>query len=61
MPVLITTLTNTGPFWEYFVVLPSSLTGAGDVGRYLTPGVTLVALTPAPYTSVRLDDLRGDR
>lgn len=40
--------------------LAAYLTGAGDVDRYLTPGVTLAALSPAPYTSVRLDDLSAD-
>ena len=40
--------------------LTAYLAGAGDVSRYLTPGVSMAALTPAPYTAVRLDDLRGD-
>ena len=40
--------------------LTAYLTGAGNVSRYLTPGTTLVALVPAPYTTVRLVDLRGD-
>jgi len=38
--------------------LAAYLAGSGDVSRYLTPGVSLAALTPAPYTAVRLDDLR---
>lgn len=40
--------------------LTAYLTGAGNVSRYLTPGTTLTALDPAPYTTVRLVDLRGD-
>jgi hypothetical protein len=39
--------------------LGAYLTGTGDVSRYLTPGVALSAVTPAPYTSVELDDLRA--
>ncbi|MFC6592704.1 hypothetical protein ACFP81_12340 [Deinococcus lacus] len=31
VPTLVTTLTNSGPFWEYFVVLPPNLAGTGDV------------------------------
>lgn len=34
--------------------------GAGDVSRYLTPGHSLAALSPAPYTAVRLTELRSD-
>lgn len=33
--------------------------GAGDVSRYLTPGVFLAPLTPAPYTELRLSELRA--
>lgn len=40
--------------------LGAYLAGTGDVSRYLTPGVTLTALTPAPYTDVSLEDLRAD-
>lgn len=40
--------------------LTAYLAGSGDVSRYLTPGVSLTALTPAAYTAVRLVDLRGD-
>ncbi|GAA4997767.1 conjugal transfer protein [Actinopolymorpha pittospori] len=39
--------------------LTAYIAGSGDVSRYLTPGVALAALTPAPYMSVRLDDLRS--
>lgn len=39
--------------------LSAYIAGSGDVSRYLTPGVSLTPLNPAPYTSVRLDDLRG--
>lgn len=40
--------------------LGAYLTGAGDVTRYITPGVQLTAISPAPYTSVRVTDLRCD-
>lgn len=40
--------------------LAAYLTGAGDVGRYLTPGISLESLSPAPYTAIRVDDLRAD-
>ncbi|MFC9076718.1 conjugal transfer protein [Streptomyces sp. NPDC057062] len=33
------------------------LTGAGEVGRYLAPGVRLSAVTPAPYTAVTVQQL----
>ena len=32
--------------------LAAYLTGAGEVGRYLAPGVKLIAVSPAPYTAV---------
>ncbi|MGW1193250.1 conjugal transfer protein [Streptomyces sp. NPDC002559] len=32
--------------------LGAYLSGAGEVGRYLAPGVRLVPVSPAPYTSV---------
>ena len=54
-------LDSTGPAAQTVAqFLTAYLTGTGDVGRYLTPGVSLAALSPAPYTSVRLEDLRGD-
>ena len=54
-------LDSTGPAAQTVAqFLTAYLTGSGDVGRYLTPGVSLAALSPAPYTSVRLEDLRGD-
>ncbi|MGW7670221.1 conjugal transfer protein [Streptomyces sp. NPDC054775] len=33
------------------------LTGAGEVGRYLAPGVQLPAVVPAPYTAVTVQQL----
>lgn len=33
--------------------------GAADVSRYLTPGITLAPLTPAPYSSVRVNEIRA--
>lgn len=40
--------------------LGAYLTGAGDVTRYITPGVQLAAISPPPYTGVRVTDLRCD-
>ncbi|WP_331740577.1 conjugal transfer protein (plasmid) [Streptomyces sp. NBC_00015] len=37
--------------------LAAYLTGAGEVGRYLAPGVTLSAVSPAPYTSVSVEQV----
>ena len=34
--------------------LTSLLTGVGDITRYTTPGVTIAAIAPPPYTSVEL-------
>ena len=34
--------------------------GAGDVTRYVTPGVAMTAISPAPYTTVQLTDVRAD-
>ncbi len=39
--------------------LTAYLAGAGDLSRYLTPGVSMDPISPAPYTSVRLNDLRA--
>lgn len=39
--------------------LTAYIAGSGDVSRYLTPGVELTPLTPAPYTSVRLSEIRA--
>lgn len=39
--------------------LGAYVAGSGDVSRYLTPGVTLTAVDPAPYTSIQVEDLRG--
>ncbi|MGW2939212.1 hypothetical protein ACWDA7_47600 [Streptomyces sp. NPDC001156] len=32
-------------------------TGAGEVDRYLAPGVNLTALSPAPYTAVSVEQI----
>ncbi|MFD8737483.1 conjugal transfer protein [Streptomyces sp. NPDC059618] len=39
--------------------LGAYLTGAGDVDRYLTPGVRLSPISPAPYTAVTVQDVSG--
>lgn len=43
--------------------LTAYLTGSGELDRYLAPGTQLSAITPAPYTSVRVDQLQieGDQ
>ncbi|MGL5827191.1 MAG: conjugal transfer protein [Nocardioides sp.] len=38
--------------------LTAYVAGSGDVSRYLTPGVSLVPLSPAPYTSVQVSEIR---
>jgi hypothetical protein len=40
--------------------LNAYIAGSGDVTRYLTPGVVLTTLTPAPYTSVDLSEIRAE-
>lgn len=37
--------------------LAALLTGAGDVTRYVSPGTTIAAVTPAPFTSVAVTDV----
>ncbi|MEU5632086.1 conjugal transfer protein [Streptomyces rishiriensis] len=37
--------------------LAAYLTGAGEVDRYLAPGVKLTAVSPAPYTAVAVQDV----
>ncbi|GGX96450.1 conjugal transfer protein [Streptomyces fructofermentans] len=39
--------------------LAAYLTGAGEVDRYLAPGVTVAALSPAPYAAVAVRQLLG--
>ncbi len=39
--------------------LSAYLAGSGDLNRYLTPGSALGPIHPAPYTSVRLVELRA--
>ena len=37
--------------------LTAMLTGAGDVTRYVTPGATVTALVPAPYSTVTVSQV----
>ncbi|MBP2056390.1 hypothetical protein J2Z21_009408 [Streptomyces griseochromogenes] len=37
--------------------LAAYLTGAGEVSRYLAPGVKLTAVSPAPYTAVSVEQV----
>ncbi|MGW4274337.1 conjugal transfer protein [Streptomyces similanensis] len=37
--------------------LTAYLTGAGEVDRYLAPGVNLTAVSPAPYTAVAVQQV----
>jgi hypothetical protein len=39
--------------------LSAYLTGGGDVARYLTPGADLSAVTPPPFSDLRVDDVRS--
>ncbi len=39
--------------------LSAYLAGAGDISRYVSPGVVLVALQPAPYRGVEVTDLKS--
>jgi hypothetical protein len=43
--------------------LTAYLTGTGELDRYLAPGTKLTAITPAPYTGVKVDQLQieGDQ
>ncbi|MDN5798170.1 MAG: conjugal transfer protein [Intrasporangium sp.] len=52
---------STGPVASTVAqFLSAYLAGAGDVTRYVTPGDQLPAIDPAPYTAVRVTDLRCD-
>jgi len=52
---------STGPVASTVAqFLGAYLAGAGDVTRYVTPGEQLPAIDPAPYTAVRVTDLRCD-
>lgn len=52
---------STGPVASTVAqFLGAYLAGAGDVTRYVTPGVQLPAIDPAPYTAARVTDLRCD-
>ncbi|MBW8707385.1 hypothetical protein MBT84_47900 [Streptomyces sp. MBT84] len=39
--------------------LAAYLTGAGEVDRYLAPGVNLTAVSPAPFTAVTVQQITG--
>lgn len=41
--------------------LSAYLSGQGDITRYLKPGVGISAITPAPYTAVKVVDISADR
>lgn len=40
--------------------LGALIAGGGDVTRFITPGADIKAITPAPYTSVELEDVLVD-
>ncbi|MFJ2007995.1 conjugal transfer protein [Streptomyces chartreusis] len=40
--------------------LTSYLTGSGELDRYLAPGTRLSAISPAPYTSVVVDQMQAE-
>lgn len=35
-------------------------TGAGELGRYVSPGAEIAAITPAPFLAVTAEDIRAD-
>jgi|SRR5664279_167506 len=39
--------------------LDAFIAGRGDVTRYVTPGVALLAIAPPPYTAVKVQELRA--
>ncbi|MER5382348.1 conjugal transfer protein [Streptomyces sp. NPDC002688] len=39
--------------------LAAYLTGSGEVGRYLAPGVRLSAVSPSPYATVSIQEVRA--
>jgi hypothetical protein len=41
--------------------LAALLAGSGDVTRYVSPGTAIAAVTPAPYTAVRVLEVRTDQ
>jgi len=41
--------------------LAALLTGSGDVTRYVSPGTAIAAVTPAPYTAIRVLEVRTDQ
>lgn len=51
---------GTGPVAQTISqFLTAYAAGSGDVTRYLTPGVQIRAIDPAPYTAVTVTDLRA--
>lgn len=40
--------------------LAAYLAGSGDIGRYITPGTAISAITPAPYMTLTVTDVKGD-
>ncbi len=40
--------------------LSAYLAGSGDVSRYVTPGSEITAITPAPYMTLTVSDVKGD-
>jgi len=41
--------------------LGALLTGTGDVTRYVSPGTSITSVTPAPYSAVRVLEVRTDQ
>ncbi|MGB8385561.1 MAG: conjugal transfer protein, partial [Dermatophilaceae bacterium] len=54
-------LASTGPVAVTVAqFLAAYSAGSGEVTRYVSPGVAISAITPAPYSSVQVTDLRCD-
>lgn len=56
-PHMVTRQSGAGLAVEQF--LAAYVAGQGDLNRYLSPGVVLQPISPAPFTSVQLVDLRS--
>lgn len=53
-----TVSSTTGPVADTTTAfLKALLTGAADLDRYITPGVQILPITPAPYSSIKIQSI----
>ena len=52
-------VTDTAAFATVQEFLSALLAGAGEVSRYTSPGSSVAAVTPAPYSKVTVQSLRS--